>query len=67
MVPVFAVPLAVILHVSSLIKLSRDTPRSVAVAASQLEHQCKKSIGARHAALRFALADVSVIEPLGAP
>ena len=35
MVPVFAVPLAVILHVSSLIKLSRDAPRSVAVAASQ--------------------------------
>jgi hypothetical protein len=35
MVPVFAVPLAVILHVASLIKLSRDAPRSVAVAASQ--------------------------------
>lgn len=35
MVPVFAVPLAVILHVASLIKLSGDAPRSFAVAASQ--------------------------------
>jgi hypothetical protein len=33
MVPVFAVPLAVILHVASLIKLRRDAPRSLAVAA----------------------------------
>ena len=34
MVPVFAVPLAVILHVVSLIKLRRDAPRSFAVAAT---------------------------------
>jgi hypothetical protein len=31
---VFAVPLAVILHVASLIKLRRDAPRSFAVAAT---------------------------------
>jgi hypothetical protein len=35
LVPVFAVPFAVMLHVASLIKLSRDAPRSVVVAASQ--------------------------------
>jgi hypothetical protein len=35
MVPVFAVPLTVILHVASLIKLSCEGPRSFAVAASQ--------------------------------
>jgi hypothetical protein len=35
MVPVFAVPLAVILHVALLIKLRRDAPHSFAVAASQ--------------------------------
>jgi hypothetical protein len=34
MVPVFAVPLAVILHGASLIKLRRDAPRSFAVAAT---------------------------------
>jgi hypothetical protein len=35
MVPVFAVPLAVIFHAASLIKLRGDAPRSFAVAASQ--------------------------------
>jgi hypothetical protein len=34
LVPVFAVPLAVILHVVSLIKVRRDAPRSFAVAAT---------------------------------
>jgi hypothetical protein len=32
MVPVFAVPLAVLLHVASLIKLHRETTRPLATA-----------------------------------